>query len=678
MTDPDGAVPSPRAVRLVRGGLELDGVISPVYAGAVHYFRLEPAAWRPCLEAVRDLGLSLVDLYVPWSVHEMAPGELDLGQRDARLDVVRFLTIADELGLRAIVRPGPHINAELTDFGIPHRVLWRAECQARSPAGHPLILPVPPRGFPVPSHASRAYLDEATRYLGMVGRALAPLCFPAGPIVAVQIDNEGALFFRDGAYEQDYHPDAVAAYRRFLQRRYAPDELGRRHGVDDVERIAPPVELDATDAAGLGRHLDWVEFQEQLVADAFGVFAEALGRAGMAAVPTTHNLPMGAETTPLCTRPLGEVVDLLGLDYYGSATERERAMHARRTTELVVRCEAREQPAFACEMGAGYPPYFPALAPEDSAFTVLTALAYGLRGFNVFMAVDRDRWIGAPIDRRGRPRPFADFWRRLVGVLRETGFHRLRRAVPVRLVVPRVERRLQRVLHAFGSVTAPMLNVVGAAPCDLCVEQDFGIGYPLVVGADLLGRRAAAALERCGVPFAWVAGEDGLAGLGDAAWVICATSGPLDGELRAALAEAARRGARLSVGPHPPAFDGAMQSHGEEGRYGLGATLELVAATDRSAIETWVAATVAELDLPRHRAIPESVRLTVHADEGGVPRVAFAINSGEAIEAARLELGTSCTARRWVDGLTGGTGPIDEGRIRLDLPARSAALLVLR
>ena len=62
---------------------------------------------------------------------------------------------------------------------------------------------------------------------------------------------------------------------------------------------------------------------------------------------------------------------------------------------------------FGAEMAGGFAPYFPPLKDADNAFSVLTALAYGLRGFNLYMAVERDRWIGAPIDPHGRPRPMA-------------------------------------------------------------------------------------------------------------------------------------------------------------------------------------------------------------------------------------------------------------------------------
>ena len=68
--------------------------------------------------------------------------------------------------------------------------------------------------FPVPSYASDAFHDETALWFEAVGRVLSPLQYPKGPIVMWQIDNEGALYFRDGAYDQDYHPDAIAFHRQ--------------------------------------------------------------------------------------------------------------------------------------------------------------------------------------------------------------------------------------------------------------------------------------------------------------------------------------------------------------------------------------------------------------------------------------------------------------------------------
>src|SRR5690606_1593278 len=47
----------------------------PFYAGAMHYWRVPPAQWAPCLRAMHSLGLTLVETYVPWRVHEPEHGE---------------------------------------------------------------------------------------------------------------------------------------------------------------------------------------------------------------------------------------------------------------------------------------------------------------------------------------------------------------------------------------------------------------------------------------------------------------------------------------------------------------------------------------------------------------------------------------------------------------------------
>src|SRR5688572_16844082 len=124
------SAPQESRVRLTRGAIVVGERVVPLLAGSVHYWRLDPSDWRASLEALRELGLGLLDTYIPWGVHERLPGEYDFGERDPRLDFVGFLKLAHELGLYAIVRPGPHINAELTHFGLPERIIWDPECQA--------------------------------------------------------------------------------------------------------------------------------------------------------------------------------------------------------------------------------------------------------------------------------------------------------------------------------------------------------------------------------------------------------------------------------------------------------------------------------------------------------------------------------------------------------------------
>ncbi len=320
------------------GGLDLGGGdVLPLRAGAMHYYHHAPSDWGPGLDAMVSIGLKLVDVYVPWGRHEIEAGRFDFGQKNPRLDVARFLRMADERGLKAILRPGPHINAELTFFGLPERVIWDRECQARTPRNHPVMLPVPPLAFPVPSYASDAFHEETTRWFEAMAAVTAPLCHPHGPIVLVQVDNEGALYFRDGPYDQDYHSDAIALLREFLREKYGSDEaLANAWGEPGLsfERATPPERFDAKTADDLARHIDWMEFHEYLLARAMQRFADSLRRLGFGGVPTMHNFPLGEIATPLNAARMTDSIDLVALDYYHRASPGEHMTILRRTTAL--------------------------------------------------------------------------------------------------------------------------------------------------------------------------------------------------------------------------------------------------------------------------------------------------------------------------------------------------------
>jgi beta-galactosidase len=539
-------------IKLTRSGIRLGEQTVPLLSGSVHYFRLEPTSWRTCLEALRDMGCTMVDVYVPWSTHEAADGSLDFGQKSPALDVRAFLRIAYELGLYAIVRPGPHINAELSGFGLPERVLWDDACQARSSAGERVILPMPPLAFPVPSYASRALLEQACAWLRRVAEELGPLVWPNGPIVLCQIDNEGAMYFRDGVYEQDYHPDSVALYRAGLAARYGtPQELGRAYGISaDNFEISPPVRFDASDAHGLQRQLDWAEHQEILLADAFATFRAALSHSGLERVPTCHNLPMGESATPLDPARLGKVVECLGMDYYHVAAEPSADAILRRSSEVTTRADAFDYPAFAIELAAGFPPFFPPLTERDNRFAALSCLASGLRGYNLYMAVERDRWIGSPIDRFGARRPFFDFWERLNEAVVRTKLHELSRAADICVVVPRSLHRLERLLHAFGPISAAAFDVMGLSAYDSCLEQGPFAGA--LFDAERFLRRLLTELSRQGLGYRICGNDSAAYALSETRFGFAVVAHGLEAELWETLRDAASRGKPLLVGPQLP------------------------------------------------------------------------------------------------------------------------------
>lgn len=638
--------------------LDRDEVL-PLWAGAMHYWRHAPEDWGACLDAMKAMGLRIVDTYVPWGVHEKYEGEgvqgsplagkgarrsFDFGESFARLDVARFLRMCHERGLYALVRPGPHINAELTYFGLPERVVWDRECQARTPGDNPVILPMVPTAFPVPSYASDAFHDETALWFEAVGEVLAPLQYPAGPIVMWQIDNEGALYFRDGPYDQDYHPDAIRLFRSFLREKYpSPGAIRDAWNEPNLTfaTAAPPARFDAKGANELARHLDWMEFHEHLLAEAMARFAKALENAGCSAVPTMHNMPLGEAATALNPGRLAQVVDLVGLDYYHPADPKHHMTILRRTAELSVRAEGRHVPAYGAEVGAGFPPFFPPLDDKDSLYTLLAALAYGLRGFNLYMAVDRDRWIGAPIDERGLPRKLADEYRALVTALDQVAFHTLRRRAPVRLVVPRSLRRLARATHAFGPVTPTFFNVTGQGPLESCLEDDLGLMAPGEPAAPIVGESYVRAFERAllarGVPFAYAGGDALASSIEGASWVVCATVAGLKREVLDTLRDAHAKGTVVTIGPGVPDRDGSMRvlDHPHDVR-----GLELEKLEDPARADLLVSRYVEELGLPTYPVDPPDVFVAVHEDGAGQARVVFVLNPEPEPVLATIGIGT--------------------------------------
>lgn len=665
--------------KLTREGVLLGDTLVPLLSGSVHYWRLEPESWRACLESLREMGCTMVDVYVPWSTHEDASGTLDFGKRQPELDVVKFLRIAEELGLYALVRPGPHINAELSGFGLPERVLWDRDCQARSPAGEAVILPMPPLAFPVPSYASEKLLSAACDWLARIGELLGPLTWPHGPIVLCQVDNEGALYFRDGVYEQDYHPDSVARYRSYLQRRYeTPARLDEAYATStSTFEVSPPQRFDAKDAHGLRRHLDWAEYQESLIADAFARFRTAMSGFGLERAPTCHNLPMGESATPLDPARLGKVVECLGMDYYHVAAETSSDVILKRTSEVTTRADAYDYPSFAVELAAGFPPFFPALTEHDNRFAALSCLAAGIRGFNLYMAVERDRWIGAPIDRFGAKRPFFDFWASLNEAVQRTRFYELSRAADVCIVIPRSLHRLERLLHAFGPISAAAWDIMGLGAYDSCLEQ--GPFASNLFEAEAFLRSLLTQLSDRGIAFRVAANDAAAHALARSRFGFVISAGGLERELWQALDGAASQGAVLRFGPTLPRTTASGLEPLPESST---SAMPRIATLRERQLSQELDALIAQ-HTPFCLCPGAGLRTSLYRDHTGAARVLFVTNTTPSERVAKLEmpglgLGLGGSIAEAVDALDGSTFRATFGQLEVPLSPQSVRMLELR
>ena len=163
---------------LTENAILINGKKTQIISGAIHYFRIPKNDWKDRLLKLKECGFNCVETYTIWSMHEKKEGEFDFSDN---LDLARFLDLAKELGLYAIVRPGPYICSE-TDFGgFPWWLLKYKGIRLR--CSDPL------------------YLSKITPYLNEVSKILRPRTFRnGGNVIFVQIENEYGCYGSDKKY----------------------------------------------------------------------------------------------------------------------------------------------------------------------------------------------------------------------------------------------------------------------------------------------------------------------------------------------------------------------------------------------------------------------------------------------------------------------------------------------
>ncbi len=389
-------------VRFGENGIIIDGREIPLYSGSVHYWRTERKHWGKILDQCRQMGFEIIETYIPWSVHETEPGIFDFGEKDERKDLEAFLSLCEQKGLWVIVRPGPHINAEMTLFGYPEWILADEEIQARTPQGTAAVYPYVTKQFAVPSYASRKLYRATEAYFWVLQPILKRHSYPDGGIVAVQADNETCYFFRDRPYVMDYADDSVRLYRHMLQEKYhTADRVSAVYGkhFSDFAQICPPTGYDKEDGYAMEYYLDWTEYKEYQILYALGRMVDIIGSMQLG-LPIFHNCAY-QNHTPVSVQRIERIpgLSVAGIDAYPEPQDtkmlKERIRYLAGSSRL----------PFVPEFGSGS--WFDrgrVLSAGEEEFGYLYAFMNGLKAVNFYMLAERDRWTGAPLSCDGRVR----------------------------------------------------------------------------------------------------------------------------------------------------------------------------------------------------------------------------------------------------------------------------------
>lgn len=161
-----------------KDGFYLNGEPFRIIAGAIHYFRVPAEYWRDRLIKLKACGFNTVETYVAWNMHEMKEGEFDYSDM---LDIEKFLDIAAELGLYAIVRPGPYICSEWDFGGLPWWLLKNDSMALRC--------------------MDKDYIAAVDRFFDdFIPRIIPRQITKGGNVILVQVENEYGSYGDDSEY----------------------------------------------------------------------------------------------------------------------------------------------------------------------------------------------------------------------------------------------------------------------------------------------------------------------------------------------------------------------------------------------------------------------------------------------------------------------------------------------
>lgn len=140
--------------------------------GEFHYFRFPSELWELELLKMKAGGVSIVSTYIPWEFVENPKGTWDwTGDNDLKT----FVELCKKHDLYVWLRPGPYINGEARNKGLP---AWTNKNGKRSNADW--------------------YLKEVKDYYAQVAQQVKGLYFKnGGPIIGCQLENEYAHGSKD-------------------------------------------------------------------------------------------------------------------------------------------------------------------------------------------------------------------------------------------------------------------------------------------------------------------------------------------------------------------------------------------------------------------------------------------------------------------------------------------------
>lgn len=446
-------------VEFTQNGIRIDGKEEPFYSGSFHYWRSDTKNWAGILENIKKMGFKIVETYVPWGIHEPQKGCFDFGEVKQENNLEHFLDLCERMDMKVVVRPGPHINAEMDCFGFPEWVVKDTEMTAKNPWGTEVVYPYITRPYAIPSYASQKFYENVHNYYKKLAPIFKRHAHPKGNIIAIQADNETCNFFRDNPYIMDYAEDSIRQYHQYLHKKYPSVALLNKTlhtAYPDYESIVAPSGL--TDDNYLECR-EWVLFKEYQILYAIQQIVSYIMEMELN-IPIFHNCAYQTYT-PISVQRDEEIngLSVAGMDAYPEPYDAELLK------ERIRFLSGSSRLNFVPEFGSGS--YFDrglVLSAKEEEFGYFYAFMNGMKAVNYYMLVERDRWTGCPVKNNGSLRQsYFDLYKSMNHFLIKNEIWKDRRTPPI-LILKNYEMGRMKAMSCECGVSLLSSNALVEGP----------------------------------------------------------------------------------------------------------------------------------------------------------------------------------------------------------------------
>jgi beta-galactosidase len=375
------------------------------FSAEMHYFRVSKKYWSICFERIRKAGFRIISTCVPWNLHEEAIGDFDfMGVTGHTRDLVVFLELAREFGLKVILHPGPFVDSDWKNGGYPDFLYKSPEILARDPDGEPVKISIESTEGELTEEKEECvfsalhprFLAHVKRYLGAFSDIIKNYVYPKGPVILVKLDN-GLWSFRPDQSPPEYLREKYQDIKKLKQL------YKEKHR--DFKDVKPPRDLKLSKLQNLVKYFDWIGFKEKIPADFAAKLKELYLSFDVSPLFSTELFLSRDFSMPFNWKALESDDLFTGICVSWQNDYVELVRHLRYFSTC---CRFPWSSAFNVGSRADSPEhaerYFP-VHPKKVKFLLTTALASGIKGFNHYMFVERDHWYDAPLANDGTIRP---------------------------------------------------------------------------------------------------------------------------------------------------------------------------------------------------------------------------------------------------------------------------------